>query len=170
MKIYNTHERWFKAAPDQVGGLVDTLAGPGDKLWPQNDWPPMKFNKSLGPGAQGGHGPVRYTVSEYVQGRRVEFRFSESGLVGGLDGRHLFEVVERRKGSVLRHIVDAHCGVMDWLKWQVIVRPMHNALLEDSLDLAEKTLHGSVSKPARWNLWTRILRRMASRRGGRPSD
>ena len=164
MKIYNVHERNFEATPQAAGGLIDSLSGVDDSLWPRDKWPPLELDAPLGKGARGGHGPVRYTVSEYVPGQRVEFRFDESGLAAGLDGRHVFEVVERRQGALLRHVVDAQCSLGDWFKWQLLIGPLHDALLEDSLDLAEQKLQGGIKKPARWTLWTRMLRRLVARR------
>ena len=164
MRIYNVHERDFEAQPQAVGGLLDSLSGAEDRLWPRETWPPMALDGPLEVGARGGHGPVRYRVSEYVPGRRVEFLFDESGLTAGLDGRHVFEVVGRRRSMLLRHVVDARCGLKDWLKWHLLVGPMHDALLEDALDLAEKGLIGEVKKPARWSLRARLLRRMAARK------
>jgi hypothetical protein len=163
MKIYNIHERNIEAAPQVVGGLIDSLSTAGDRLWPREKWPALALDGPLGVGARGGHGPVRYTVFEYVPGQRVEFRFDETGLTAGLDGRHVFEVVGRRRNVVLRHVVDAQCSLSHWLKWQVLIRPMHDALLEDALDLAEREMLGRVNKPARWSLWTRLLRRLAAK-------
>lgn len=158
MKIYNVHERRLNTTADSVGILIDSLGGEDDQLWPWDAWPPMKFDSPLKEGARGGHGPVRYRISEYVPGRRIEFMFDTSGLTEGLDGRHLFEIVCRSEYLVLRHIVDAECDFKSWMKWHVLVGPMHDALLEDSLDRAEKKLHGKLSTKAVWSPWVRFLR------------
>ena len=158
MRVYNVHERLLPAEPVEVGALLDGLAGPSDRLWPRENWPPMQLDQDLNQGASGGHGPIRYSVTEYVPGNRVVFRFEESGLIGWLDGRHLFEVVPRRAGVLLRHIVDGQCDLKGWLKWQVLVGPLHDALLEDSMDLAETGTRGKPARPARWSLWVRFLR------------
>jgi hypothetical protein len=163
MKVYNIHERNLQARPEDVGGLIDGLSGQDDMLWPTDRWPAMEFDSSLREGAKGGHGPVRYSVHEYVPGQRVAFRFDENGLIGGIDGRHLFEVVPRRTHVVLRHIVDAECDFTYWLKWHFIVGPLHDALLEDSLNLAEYAIHGGVKKEGRWSPWVRFLRWMMAR-------
>lgn len=158
MKIYNVHERRLNASPEIVGALIDGLAGPDERLWPVGPWPAMEMSPDLRPGASGGHGPVRYRVAEYIPQRRAAFEFEEKGITAGLDGRHFFEVAPRRKGVVLRHVIDADCNFKDWLNWFITIRPMHNALLEDALDLAQKETEGSVPKPARWGLWVRCLR------------
>jgi hypothetical protein len=164
MKIYNRHERKIQASASDVGTLLDTLSGPVDQLWPVEDWPPMKFDTLLQEGARGGHGPVRYRVTEYVPGCRVVFQFDGDGLTGGLDGRHLFEVISRRDGAVIRHVVDADCDFRMWAKWLILIEPLHDALIEDAFDRVEKKLHGVVAKRARWSLWVRFLRKMRGRK------
>jgi hypothetical protein len=167
MKIYNVHERSYHANQEAVGALIDSLAGPRDALWPKDQWPPMAFDAPLGKGARGGHGPVRYAITEYVPGRRVTFTFDGSGLTAGLDGRHFFEVVPRNGHVVLRHVVDAECNAKTWLKWRAVIGPLHDALLEDALDGAELKLHGRVERPASWGLGVKILRRMAQKKRGK---
>ena len=164
MRIDNQHERSFNVSIDSVGDILDTLSGPHDRLWPRDNWPPMLLDESLKSGAKGGHGPVRYHVDEYVPGRRAVFRFDGTGLTAGLDGRHYFEIIPRNNHNVLRHVVDAECDLRAWLKWKIMIEPLHDALLEDALDLAEQTLEGIVSRPARWNLWVRFVRRIMAKK------
>ncbi len=164
MRIYNVHERNYDTDPGKVGALLDTLAGEDDRLWPGDKWPPMKFDVPMGIGAKGGHGAVKYLVIEYVPGKRAAFDFIDSGLLKGFDGRHLFEVVPRRGSVLLRHIVDADCDLKGWLKWHILVGPLHDALLEDALDNAEGELSESTKRPSRWSLWVRFLRKMLARR------
>jgi hypothetical protein len=164
MKIDNQHERSFNVQIDSLGGILGTLSGPNDRLWPRDNWPPMLLDENLKLGAKGGHGPVRYHVDEYVPGRRAVFRFDGTGLTAGLDGRHYFEIIPRNNHNVLRHVVDAECDLRAWLKWKIMIEPLHDALLEDALDLAEQTLEGGVSRPARWNLWVRFVRRIMAKK------
>ncbi len=164
MKIMNVHERSCRVAPELVGTLIDSLSGVDDHLWPRSKWPAQALDGPLEEGARGGHGPVRYTVSEYVPGRRVAYRFDPSGLVAGFDGRHYFEVIPRRSDVLLRHVLEAECDAKTWLKWKVVVEPVHDALLEDALDRAERTLHGRIEKPASWSLWVRGLRHLLAKR------
>ncbi len=165
MKIYNVHERQIQASPGTVGTVLDSLSGPDDRLWPWDRWPAMKFDSPLCEGVNGGHGPVTYSVSEYVPGRRVVFQFDGKGLAAGIDGHHFFEVVSGDAYPVLRHVVDAECDFRNWLKWHVIIGPLHDALLEDALDKAESELSGRPpAKPARWNTWVRFLRWMIRKR------
>ncbi|HEX6674476.1 MAG TPA: SRPBCC family protein [Actinomycetes bacterium] len=164
MEIRNVHERILPATADQVGTLLDGLAGPGDRLWPAGRWPglPLRFDRPLGVGARGGHGSVRYTVEEYVPGRLVVFRFSERM---GLDGTHRFEVDDREGVVELRHVlVGRPRGLRTLLSWLLVVRPLHDAVLEDLLDRAELAVSGRVLRPARWSWWVRLLRRRLARR------
>jgi hypothetical protein len=167
MKIYNRHERKMRASSDDVGSVLDSLSGPADGLWPAETWPPMKLDALLREGSQGGHGPVRYRVVEYWPGRRVMFEFAADGLTGGLDGRHFFEVVPRRDHTILRHVVDAECGLDTWVKWRLLIEPMHDALIEDAFDKAEKRLQGTLAGRKRWSLWVRILRGLRRRAAAR---
>ena len=131
MKIYNRHERKIQASATDLGALLDNLSA-ADQLWPVKDWPRMEFDVLLQEGARGGHGPVRYRVTGYSPGRRIVFQFDVDGLAGGLDGRHFFEVIPRRDGTVIRHVVDADCDFRMWAKWRILIEPMHDALIEDA--------------------------------------
>jgi hypothetical protein len=164
MKIYNRHERKILSPPDEVGSILDSLSGPMDKLWPADDWPPMKFDAILQEGARGGHGPVRYRVAEYIPGRRVVFHFDGEGLTDGLDGRHFFEVISRRDFTLIRHVVDADCKFGMWAKWRILIEPMHDALIEDAFDRVERAFHGGLVKQSRWSPWVRLLRKMKGRK------
>jgi hypothetical protein len=164
MKIDNKHERSFNVPADSVGDILNTLSSANDKLWPHDKWPPMRLDANLKQGAKGGHGPVRYYVDEYTFSRRAIFRFDGTGLTAGLDGRHYFEIIPRHNHNVLRHVVDAECDLRAWLKWKLLVEPIHDALLEDALDRAEQSLEGKISRPAHWSPWVRFVRRIMDRK------
>jgi hypothetical protein len=167
MKIWNVHERRFGAPTEKVGAILDTLSSKDDRLWPCDRWPPMQFDKPLGVGARGGHGPIRYAVSAYVPGRIAEFRFDGTGLTAHWDGRHVFEVIPRRSHVILRHTIDVAADPKTWLTWFLMIRPMHNALLEDALDRAESRLGIGPKRPARWGMWTGFLRKMGAKKAAR---
>jgi hypothetical protein len=168
MKVYNMHERLIGVSPARAGTALDSLSGTDDVLWPRDRWPAMEFEVPLGEGAAGGHGPVRYTVTEYVPGRRVVFQFNGQGLTAGLDGRHFFEIVPRREHVVFRHVVDAECDFKTWLKWRMIVGPLHDALLEDALGGVAGTLIGGPGRTKQWTPWVRFLRWMMARKRRKP--
>lgn len=127
MKVTNVHERVLSFDP---GPLLDRLAAPADPLWPGFRWPPLRLDRGLEVGARGGHGPIRYHVDGYRPGKQVRFRFDRPH---GLDGVHRFEAGPGR----LRHVLEADVrGSMIWL-WPLVVRPLHDALIEDAFDRAE---------------------------------
>ncbi len=163
MKIRNVHERSMVGTMKVAGQLLDRLSGPDDRLWPGDRWPPMKFDLPLCVGAVGGHGLVCYRVSAYDPGRRVGFTFIDSGLTAGMDGGHSFDVTENGERVVIRHVLEAECSVSTWLLWGVIIRPLHDALLEDALDRAEKAMNPSFDGAARWSAWVRVLRSVLKR-------
>lgn len=162
MKVLNIHERVLEVDPIQVGALIDSLASKEDRLWPNRLWPRMIFDRPLGVGATGGHGPIRYFVEEYMQGKSIKFHFTGPK---GFDGYHGYEILN---GSgrliILRHTLKMNTHGWAVLTWPLAFRPMHDALLEDSLAIAEVSL-GLSPKIQRWSLWVKFLRWVLS--GGR---
>lgn len=159
------HERVLEASEQEVGGLIDGLAGPDDRLWPRG-WPPMRLDRPLAAGARGGHGPIRYTVSEHIPGRRVVFAFTAPR---GLDGEHRFEALWAGLGlTCLRHTVTGSATGLMRLGWPLILRPLHDALLDDCLDGAERALCGQQLRSPMWSARVRLLRALLRRGGGHP--
>lgn len=149
----NVHERALPVPADQAGALLDHLAGPDDSLWPAPRWPALRLDRPLGVGAQGGHGPVRYHVTEYEPGHRVRFTFDRA------IGVHEFRVVPDGAAQCrLVHILEGRLHGSTLLRWLVAVRWLHDALVEDALDNAELALTGTLAQPARWSPWVRFLR------------
>ncbi len=155
MEFDNIHERWLAGNPEHAASLLDGLAGSADRLWPHETWPAMRFAGPLAEGAAGGHGPVRYTIESYEPGRQISFRFLPET---GFDGHHWFEVVPRPGGALLRHGLKARGGFKRGMYWRLVIRYLHDALLEDALDNAERALTGEVKHPARWSWWVKTLR------------
>ncbi|GAB2708183.1 SRPBCC family protein [Nocardia thraciensis] len=163
MAVVNIHSRQLPVAQDEAGELIDALAGDGDRLWPQDRWPPMRFDRPLGVGAVGGHGPVRYTVEGYQPGRWIRFRFTGPR---GFDGFHEFTVHPGGGGTAeLRHLLSMRARGPARLSWPLAFRWMHDACLEDSLDRAELAVTGAVRRPARWSPLVRALRAAIERFG-----
>ncbi|WP_280405935.1 SRPBCC family protein [Nocardia brasiliensis] len=157
MAVYNVHERLLAAQPREVGALVDTLASSEDKLWPPG-WPPMEFDRPLGVGAVGGHGPVRYTVVAYVPATWVRFTFTGPR---GFDGFHEYAVLAVDENhTLLRHTLAMKTHRAARLTWPLAIGPLHDACLEDSLDRAELACTGTVAHPARWGPYVRLLRKL----------
>lgn len=162
MLVRNFHARSLPATPDQLGRLVDALAGPDDPLWPVDDWPAMRFDRPLGIGADGGHGQIRYTVVGYIPGEWIRFQFNGSG---GLVGFHEFTV--RPDGpdrAELNHLVAATGHGKALLRWALVVRWLHDVVIEEILDRAEFATTGVVRNPVRRSPYVRLLRRGMRRR------
>lgn len=161
MAVLNIHSRRLAASAHEVGALVDTFTSPHDRLWPGDRWPVARLDGPLGVGASGGHGPVRYLVEEYDPGRRIRFRFNGSP---DIDGYHEFTVTpDGDAATVLRHTLAGRPHGLTRLTWPLFYRRMHDALLEDLLDRAERELTGTVAAPAHWNLYVRFLRGVRAR-------
>jgi len=159
MEVLNIHERVLEADPVQAGALIDSLSSPQDRLWPTHTWPKMAFDRPLGPGAAGGHGPIRYFVEQYAPGKSINFRFTGPK---GFDGFHEYEIIGTSKQStLLRHTLRMHARSLAILSWPLLYRPMHDALLEDSLTAAQVSL-GLTPQIRAWPPWVKVLRWIVS--------
>lgn len=151
--ITNTHQRRLPVSAAAVGALLDQLASPDDPLWPSPTWLPIRFDRPLAVGADGGHGPIRYAVTRYETGHLVEGSFGP-GI--GLVGTHTFEVRELTPSScVLEHrLVARPVGTMRLL-WPTVVRACHDTLIEHLLDNAERAVGCAVPTPVAypWIAW-----------------
>lgn len=155
--VLNVHEREIAADAEVLGRALDALGRPGDRLWPSPQWWPMELDRPVAVGASGGHGPVRYRVVAHEPGGRVRFEVRPTL---GLHGYHEFTVEPRGAGrcAVRHEVVGRMTGTMRVL-WPLAVRPLHDAVLEDLLDNAERLGTGRVATPARWSRWVRMMRR-----------
>lgn len=158
-RIRNVHERLYADVPsDRIAPLLAGLGSPEDTLWPRADWSPMVLDRPLDDGASGGHGNVRYTCTTYIPGRLVEFTF-ESVHGRNIDGRHVFESIPRRAGTLVHHTLDLECELREWIALTAMVVPAHNAVLEQLLDNLELAVTGTVKHPHQWNAHVRLIRR-----------
>ncbi|MEV8612715.1 SRPBCC family protein [Amycolatopsis sp. NPDC051373] len=155
MAVLNVHAREFPVPAAEAGALLDTLGAPGDRLWPGELWPPMRFAGPVAPGVPGGHGPVHYVVERFHEGRSLSCRFTAPQ---GIDGFHEFLVRDTSDGCEFRHVLAAHLHGAARITWPLFWRPLHDALIEDCLDQAERVLTGGVVTPAQWSPYVRLLR------------
>jgi hypothetical protein len=126
----------------------------------------MKFDRALGVGAAGGHGPIRYCVDDYSPGESVRFRFVGPA---GFHGYHGFEIATVTESVVvLRHVLRMRTSGIARLSWPLVFRPLHDALIEDCLATAEASL-GMSPRFKKWSTWVRFLRWIFSR-GRAPSQ
>ncbi len=153
--VENVHERVLRAPLSSVAALIDSLSSNDDLLWPRDRWPAMRFDRTLSVGATGGHGPVRYFVESYDPGRSIRFRFTAPRV---FDGFHGYEALaEGPEKTRLRHILKMNARGHGFLTWPLIFRPLHDALIEDSLDRAQRFC-GEEPEGARWSSSVRALR------------
>lgn len=152
--VHNVHERRLAAPIADVERILAKLASKDDVLWPGHRWWPQRFEGGLVAGAKGGHGPVHYKV-ESVEPRRVVFRFPRKG---GFLGTHALEVLPDGDGSILRHTLELHPVGRARVLWPLI-RPLHDALLEDCMDNAVRATGGRVETAARHSFYVRWARR-----------
>lgn len=161
--VTNVHERKIPASAAAVASLIATLASKEDRLWPHEAWPRMKLNAGLAAGSVGGHGPVRYEVVKVDPAGRVVFQFT--GPVGFV-GWHAFEVADPQKGkSVLRHELQMEVRGLSRLTWPLFFRPMHDALIEEAFDKAERELGATEGVPFRRGVWVRSIYWLAALAG-----
>lgn len=155
MAVLNVHERTLSGSAAEIGALIDSLAGPDDRLWPHAIWPAMLFDRPLGAGAVGGHGPIRYTVDTYIPGTWLRCTFTGPP---GINGFHEFTVHDNGDTTTLRHTMALRLTGRGRLTWPLGFRWMHDALLEDAMDCAEQAVTGAIRKPNRWSIGVRLLR------------
>jgi hypothetical protein len=154
--VRNVHERRIPVPPGRLGPLLDRLGGPDDVLWPSPQWPPMVLDGPVAVGAAGGHGAIRYRVTGHDPGRRVEFTFDPRT---GLHGTHVFTVEpDGGSGSVLRHAAGGRLSGRLVVLWPLVIRWLHDAVLEDLLDRAEIAVGTGPARPNRWSPAVRLLR------------
>jgi hypothetical protein len=159
MRIQSVHARELPVPPERLGKILDSLAGPDDRIWPTERWPndPIGFDRPLGVGATGGHGSIRYTVVAYEPMRGIVFEFEPGS---GLRGHHRLEVEPAGNGSArMRHVLDVQAGGIYRLLRPLFLA-MHDALVEDLLDKAELAATGRLACPARWPRWLRLANRI----------
>ncbi|AWV97061.1 hypothetical protein [Arcticibacterium luteifluviistationis] len=155
MKVKNIHKRILKASKQQVEKSMLSLSKVRDEIWPLEKWPAMKFKEGIKIGAKGGHGPIRYTVEKYDPTQIIEFRFSRPR---GFDGIHKFEISELSQQEIeITHTIAMETSGKATLTWIFVIRPLHNALMEDAFNKLENGL-SNTNKKTKWNIWVKMLR------------
>jgi hypothetical protein len=116
----------------------------------------MKFNEELKEGATGGHGPIQYEIIEHISGEIIQFKFIRPK---HFDGIHKFELVALTLNKTeLTHTIDMTTSGTGTILWLVVIRWLHDALMEDLFDKIENQFHDKHKRTA-WSLWVKFLRK-----------
>ncbi|MEQ9366630.1 MAG: hypothetical protein RIF32_20490 [Leptospirales bacterium] len=159
MKVMNIHERRVRAEPEIAAEVFESLATKRDRLWPRRRWPALRLDAPKAELGRGGHGPIRYHVTEHRPGGKTVFEFEDAGLSRGLRGVHYFELLQHgEREFTARHVIDARLSGPAILFWPTVIRPLHDALVEDALDNFELATTGRVIQANRYSFYVRLLR------------
>ncbi|MFI9002354.1 DUF2867 domain-containing protein [Streptomyces sp. NPDC053541] len=158
--VRNVHQRVVEAPAETVGALLDRLSAPDDPLFPTPVWPAMVLDGPLAVGADGGHGRVRYRVAAHEPGRSVRFDTTDDGLGTGY---HRFEVEPLGPDRCrISHVLEVTMGVRAFLLFKLAVEPVHDTMVEEAFDNAERAVlgglpHPPARRPARARLVNRLM-------------
>ncbi|MFN0275322.1 MAG: hypothetical protein ACKVPJ_06235 [Chitinophagales bacterium] len=160
MKVLNIHKREIQQPKTAIASLLKTLASDNDRMLATDKWPPMKLDKGLQVGSKGGHGPIRYCLSEYQPEKSITFQFTMTGF----HGFHRFDINELAPNKTeLSHIIDMTTTGSATFKWALAIRWLHDALIEDAFDKVENQFTKD-KKSSKWSLWVRVLRKILKRK------
>lgn len=86
MKVANIHKRTLQQPASKIGELLHSLATDHDLVWATDKWSGMKLDNGLQVGSKGGHGPIKYFVTDYQPEKSITFQFD----MPGFNGYHRF--------------------------------------------------------------------------------
>ncbi len=155
MKVLNRHSRTYQQPKTVVAQLLKTLATKDDRIWPQENWPAMRFENGLQVGSHGGHGIIRYSVAAHTEGEFITFNFTQPR---GFIGYHKFQVNEISYDlKEVVHEIRMETKGLDTLKWIFVIRWLHDALAENALDRIANHF-SEKNKRTPWSLWVKFWR------------
>lgn len=161
MRVVNIHKRSINQPKEKVVQLFKTLATSGDLVWPYENWPAIKFKDGIQVGSRGGHGQIRYTIIEIVEGEFLKFQFSKPD---GFIGTHEFKIREIHKHETeIRHEIHVKTNFKASLLWVFVIRWLHDALIEDAFYKVENYFTTN-KKVSTYNLWVKLLREVYKRK------
>lgn len=159
MHILNIHRRKIRCQYNELKNLLSTIATHEDKVWPNEQWPRMKFKDGVKEGNAGGHGPIRYFISKLQVGEFYKFQFTRPA---SFDGSHILEIQQIDKELCeIKHTIDMKVSIKGWLIWILGIRWLHEALIEDAFDKVEGQLD-KIKTRSKWNLYVKLLRSILS--------
>jgi len=156
MKVINIHKREIQQPKTELAKLFNTLATDNDMMLATDKWSPMMLDKGLQVSSKGGHGPIKYFVTEYHPEKSITFEFD----LTGFNGFHRFDLTELEPNRTeLSHIIDMTTTGSATLKWAIAIRWLHDAYIEDAFDKIENYFTND-KKSSKWNLWVKTLRKV----------
>jgi hypothetical protein len=156
MKVLNIHKREINQPKYEVAKLFKTLATENDLMLATDKWSPMKLDNGLQVGSKGGHGPIKYFVTDYQQDNSITFQFDLTGFYGF----HKFELNELETDKTeLSHIIEMTTTGSATIKWALAIRWLHDAYIEDAFDKVENYFTKD-KKNSEWSFLVKILRKV----------
>lgn len=161
MRVVNRHTRIINEPIEKVSQLFETLATSNDQIWPSQNWPAMRFRDGLKIGSRGGHGRIRYTITDFKPGEHIKFEFTKPE---GFNGTHELNIKAiSNDASEINHIIKMNTTFKASLFWVFVIRWLHDALIEDAFDNVENYYSEEKTKST-YNLWVIILREVYKRK------
>jgi hypothetical protein len=154
MKVINIHKRTIQQPESKIGELLNTLATDNDMILATDKWPPMRLDNGLQVGSKGGHGPIKYFVTDYQPQKSITFQFD----LEGFNGFHKFELTKLDIDKTeLFHVIDMTTTGSATMKWLFAIRWLHDAYIEDAFDRVENYFI-TDKKSSKWSWWVKTLR------------
>ena len=155
MQVINIHKRTINQPKEKVSQLFKTLASSKDLIWPYENWPAIRFKEGLKVGSKGGHGRIRYTITEFKEGECIRFQFSKPE---GFNGTHELKIRTINEDSTeISHEINAELTLKATILWVFVIRWLHDALIEDAFDKVENYFTPN-KKVTTYNFWVTLLR------------
>ena len=156
MDVINIHKRIIEQPVTEVATLFTTLSTENDMMLATNRWSLMKLDKGLQVGSKGGHGLIKYFVTEYQLEKSITFQFDMTGF----EGFHRFSLIQLGSDKTeLSHTINMTTTGSATLKWALAIRWLHDAYIEDGFDKVED--HFKMERRrSNWNFHVRLLRKV----------
>ncbi|WP_299885780.1 hypothetical protein [uncultured Lacinutrix sp.] len=154
MRVVNIHRRKINEPIEKVSCLLKTLSTKDDAIWPYEQWPAIRFEDGIKVGSKGGHGRIRYKIIDN-NNQGITFQFiSPEGFVG----THQLAInsIHENKTEII-HEIKMTTYKKATLLWLIVIRWLHDALIEDAFDKVE-SYYSLEKKITPYNLWVRVLR------------
>ncbi|KTT03113.1 hypothetical protein SB14R_18140 [Pseudomonas oryzihabitans] len=156
--VLSLHQRSLHCTPAAVGALLAGFDAADSPLWPHATWPRDRFDGPMAEGSIGGHGATRYRLERYLPSQEALFRFISPQ---GYHGVHGFRIVALdHEHTCLSHFTCLHLSPYHWLMWHLLVRWVHDALINDLLDSAEYHLCDVTRRQSPWKWRVHLIRHL----------